>query len=125
MAKDRVVMVYSNLKIAAEEEELKDTQSLSKAVHKGKMSRGHKWLLWTDVDLVLQTKYLETRSLPLEFARKGQAVVRLDPITRKPLQEYTSIELVCRSMQMGRETLKGACRNGTCTHGFGWAFVTS
>lgn len=123
MAKDRVVDVFSTINLAAKAMGLKTPQPISLSINHDKISRGHKWMLWDDVDSALQEKYLETRDLPEVFTRGGHEIQRLDPNTRKVQMTYKSIAKAMSRNNMGRASIVQACLNGTQHGGYGWAMT--
>ena len=122
--KSEVMKIYTSFKACALENGFSAQGAVQKRVKRGAKVGGHYIVPWGDIPEAIQDKWLENNTLP---EVKGNAtcirINRLDPVTRKVLRTYGTMNEVKIHFKMGQHSLKNAIRGDLVKHGFKWAYA--
>ena len=122
--KSEVMKVYTSFKECATANGFKGYGAVQKRANRGAKVGGHYIVSWSEVPEHMQDKWLETNTLP-ELPRNATCIRinRLDPVTKKVLKTYGTMNEVKTHFKMGQHKLKNAINGDLVKHGFKWAYA--
>jgi prophage antirepressor-like protein len=122
--KSRVMKIYTSYKDCGIENGFRSQGAVQKRSNRGEMVGGHHIVSWSDVPESIQNEWLETNTLP-EIASNATCIRinRLDPVTRKVLRTYGTMNEVKAHFRMGACSLRSAIAGDLVKHGFKWAYA--
>jgi prophage antirepressor-like protein len=126
ITKTHIVQVFPSQRDAAAARNFKGISAITNAINRCNLSSGHYWIRWNDCSSELQTKYLETNSLPDPNVHvHSKNVQQICPMTKQVVNTYEKIEEVTKKFQMSRTSLRKASESQTVHKGFMWKIVKS
>ncbi|CAM9204187.1 unnamed protein product [Pylaiella littoralis] len=122
--KSEVVKVYTSFKACAIENGFKSAGAVQKRVNRGAKVGDHYMASWSSLGEAVRDKWLKNNAVPT-FPRHGNCIRinRLDPVTRKVLRTYGTMDEVKTHFKIGQHSLKSAIRGDLLRHGFKWSYA--
>ncbi|CAN0021175.1 unnamed protein product [Ectocarpus sp. 12 AP-2014] len=119
-----VMKIYTSFKACALENGFKSQGSVQKRSSKGAKVGDFYIVSWSEIPEYVHDKWLETNALP-ELPKNATCIRinRLDPVTRKVLKTYGTMNEVKTHFRMGQHQLKNAINGDLVKHGFKWAYA--
>lgn len=109
----KAVVAYFKFKVKS--------SAISQALSRGNPSCGHYLQMWSECEEDVQQAYLERNSLPEPIQYSGgKAIVKIHPVTLKPIKIYTSYNHVTKIHHFSRKTLRRAIEGEEVLQGFKW-----
>ena len=122
--KDKIVKVFSDQKSVVSEMKFSGLSSISCAIKRGSLSRGHYFVMWDDCDQKLKDDYLQNNVLPDKRSTvKSKKINQLHPITKEVIKTFVSIDDVIKEFKVSRGTLKNAYTYDIICKGYRWVLV--
>ena len=122
--KTEVMKVYTSFKACAVEHGFKSSGFIQKRMKRGEKVGEYHIMSWSEVPENIQDKWLENNTLPeIPKNARHHRVNRLDPITRKVLKTYSTMNEVYFHFKMGQNKLKKAINGDLELKGFKWAYA--
>lgn len=120
--RSRIEQVFPTQRAAAAYFSFASNSVISLALKDGnRRCGGHYFRMWDDCDEDLQQDFLARHSLPEPHKYvPGTSVVKLHPVTLKPLKIYTSYGQCTKIHHFGMRTLQKAIASGELLQGFRW-----
>lgn len=122
--RSEVVKIYTSYKACGLENGFKSAGAVQKVANRCGKVGGHYIVPWSDVDEAMQDKWLQNNTLP-KLKRNATCikVSRLDPITRKVLRTYDTMNSVKTHFKIGQRALKSAIAGDLVRKGFKWSYA--
>ena len=120
----KVMKVYTSFAACGKENGFKAQGAVQKRMDRGATVGGHHIVSWSDLSDEIQDEWMSENTLPvLPPNATCIRINRLDPVTRKVLRTYGTMNEVKLHFKIGQHALKNAIEGDLVKHNFKWSYA--